>query len=170
MKKALIIIISLAALVLLILYFIPISYPLKKTMTAIEIRHNDPQHIVQREIQIDGQYSLYLFKPDSFRGDLVIEGYDFTKNHEPSEIQIQNETTMLAYFKFGDDFGIIPFGPLLATRNFREVFIGVYENNGWGGGDGLSLFAPASTKGEAKAVWQTLSSIDPWVGASNWPE
>jgi hypothetical protein len=139
-------------------------------MKAIEIRHNDPQHIIQHEIRIDGQYTFYLFKPDRFRGIFEIEGYDETKIYEPGEIQIMDDNTFLAYYKFGEELDIIPFGPIQATRNFNEIFIGVYEKNSWSGSDGLSLFAPASTKDEAKAVWQSLSAKNPWIAAINWPE
>lgn len=167
MRQFLIIAALVVAIVLIALIWIPIPYTVQKTLSAVELRHDDPDYLVPRQITIDGTYHFYLYKYDRFTGTFEIEGYPQTIGHETIETIVTDKTGgILAYAN--DEFLLEMLGFILAESSLDRIFIGVYENNGWSGGDGLSIIAPATTRAEALAVWETLSRGNEWLGATTW--
>lgn len=59
--------------VLLLLHLI--SLPFSRTMTALEIKPDDPTYVAEHTIRISGKYRMNLFYSDSFTGHITADGF-----------------------------------------------------------------------------------------------
>lgn len=59
--------------VLLLLHLI--SLPFSRTMTALEIKPDDPTYVAEHTIRISGKYRMNLFYSDSFTGYITADGF-----------------------------------------------------------------------------------------------
>lgn len=66
-------VVTLLVVVLLLLHLI--SLPFSRTMTALEIKPDDPTYAVERTIRISGKYRMNLFYSDSFTGHITADGF-----------------------------------------------------------------------------------------------
>ena len=170
MKKWILWLGALVVLVLVALIWIPVSFPMKKSIAAVAIKHNDPTYLASLEIVIDGQYNYYLYKRDEFYGKFAIEGMEGTNKSDTLPYLWIDETWPVPLAYQTDDFRIYQFGSVISDQFLNHLFIGVSDAGSWDGADGTSIFAPAGTRLEAKQTWEQLSKKSEWLSAVAWED
>lgn len=119
--------------VLICVYNIPI--PVDRTTTALEIKTNNEDHLVTREVCIEGMYEFNLIGKDVFHGIIKVSGYEYAtgeysmKDIEidkagdgPNQIRYELKTSMQS----SDDTFL--FGHFAADSYLRNAVIIVYEH------------------------------------------
>lgn len=66
-------VVILLVVALLLLHLI--SLPFSQTMTALEIKPDDPTYAVEHTIRLSGKYQINLFRGDSFTGHITVDGF-----------------------------------------------------------------------------------------------
>lgn len=144
---------------------LPLPRKINIVHEALEWRCGDSEYSVSRKVEINGIYYDYLFRKDYFDGTFVVEGYPETDNIMMRCSFVSNGFGSLWYC----DANGAPqntWGSLAMNPNGKEFFVIVDEDNGWNGGTGLVLTAPAANREEAVNLTNRLSKkYSPnWLG------
>lgn len=132
---------SIAAAVLLIVLVCVLPWPrhISVTHEGYEWRINDEDYGVLRQVHVEGTYYDYLFRLDSFSGVLEIEGYPAATRFSTA---LGNGTGQIAPMYTTEDGHARSLGFMYIRPDGSELLIGIYEDNGWSGRDGLMITAP----------------------------
>lgn len=104
------------------LYFIPLRKNIDITLNGIEGKIGHPENTENKSIHIKGKYTNYLFKKDSFAGDVKIDGYDVSDSYST----FLDNYIPLIYLKDGKN--PVLFGELHIGNGFKEVVIIKYNS------------------------------------------
>lgn len=136
---------------------IDVQYP------AMEYREGDKSSAQATTVKIKGRLSRPLFHDPIFKGEFIIDKYNFTKTYELMDIvfykHIRNGWGSLTYTTVNNGQPIIQsFGSIWISRNFDELKILVYEpiETENKSSTDLRLMAPAKTYDEARLIEQTF--------------
>lgn len=100
-KKARLVLIILSGLIVLLLIHPIIPTPMIIDTTAMEIRMDDPTHLIEHTISIRGMYFHNFYTRNSrFRGRIEISGYPQTHNGRTQSFRIDR-----IHLAFGNLFG-----------------------------------------------------------------
>lgn len=154
--------ISIAFIGLLIVCIVPIKKNINTTLNGVEFQIQSDEYKTTT-IKIDGQYIKFLLRPDSFKGKIQIEGYDFTfEDYYYIDTSFKNGYGHLNYTGiingsiYGEFFGFI------YTKDFEKILIYVDDkkvNNSkdWDGKYNNFICAPATSIEEAKKIFLSIS-------------
>lgn len=137
---------GLAAVLALIAAVCLLPWPrgISVTHEGFEWRVNDENHGVLRSVRLEGTYYDYLFREDRFAGEVVIDGYPAARS---AAVSTGNGQIWLQY---ADGEGMTrSLGFMYLRPDGTEVLIGLYEDGGWSGRDGLMLTAPEFLRAHA---------------------
>jgi len=118
-----------------LLFSIPIH--IDKTLSAVEIKLDDPSYLQECTITITGSYHLNLFVDDTFEGAIAVSGYSQTLE-KISPVHFSKEGCPLFYRRFKEGFydedGRLTrfeycLGRIMSGRFFHNVIIVVFSNN-----------------------------------------
>lgn len=142
------------------LYFIPLQKKIDITLSGIESKIGDSEYLESKTIHIKGKYTNYLFKEDSFVGNIKIDGYDISEGLVNTTIR--DGFTPLVYANVTDKASIERFGYLCITNGFKEVVIFNYEPNNHvkqslDEESGMFIIAPANNREKALSLAEKLS-------------
>ncbi|MBP3294761.1 MAG: hypothetical protein J6N32_13490 [Clostridia bacterium] len=116
-------ILTLAGILLLIAYHVPVVTDYNRTFNGYELHYDgdedkagrNPAYVQEISVHLDGKLYRYLFQPDYFDGMISVGGFT-TKQYNPPEAlkdQVEYETAKI-YFKRG------------------EMDFSFFSNTGWG--------------------------------------
>lgn len=162
-RNILLAIIIIFAVAFAALYNIPWSYKINKTVQGVECRIGDPDYSEKVTIKIDGTYKQYLFKNNTFKGNISIDKYAFTKEKHLQQTTFYNNTAFLIYhnIQYGNiDSNIM--GDLCCTPDFSKLLITISEpidadTKSMNVGDLLFISAPADNRSTAFKISRDLS-------------
>ena len=110
-------------------------------------------NIIQKKttISIKGTYSSYLLKKDIFKGDIIIDLYDFTNNSLPLNITVDDGIGNLIYVDKDNPSNTNSLGFLISTSDFDKVLIVVStpvksDSQSWSGKDGFVISGTAENR------------------------
>jgi hypothetical protein len=136
---------------------IDIEYP------AVEAHINNPASMQKTTIKIKGTLYRPLFKDKSFKGQLLIEKYDFTKNNALTNIifskDIRNSFGSLVYSNLINGRSTLDsLGAIWISGDFDKVKIWVYEpiDAEKKQSTDLTICAPAQTFEEALSISKSV--------------
>ena len=109
------------------LYFIPLRKNIDITLNGIEGKIGNPENTEKKSIHIKGKYTNYLFKKDSFVGNIKIDGYDETKGL--INATFLDNYSRLSYLKISNGASTVNFGELHIGKGFKEVVIIKNDSN-----------------------------------------
>lgn len=166
MVKKIVLSIIAAAIVLLLLYAIPIRHKINTTYEGLQCRIGDPDYSENVSVTVDGYYYSYLFKADRFEGQIIVDKYDFTQDgYNLIPLRFSTSFAPLTYYKinsgavFHNSLGSFYCKPVL-KQGLICVYEPVNENpNGWNGENGLFISFPAGTRSEAANIARNLTEI-----------
>lgn len=150
-----IVILFAAASAFLYLYDFPKKIDLE--FPAMEYRVGKPDSGEATTIKVTGTLKKPLFRKPTFRGQFIVDKYDYTKKYQIWEIE--NYRDILFYY--GNNKGSIfqkPLGYLVISENFAQMNIVVFEevNDNSPSFKDLRISAPARNYEEAMKVNKEL--------------
>lgn len=110
-----------------------------------------------RQVSVHGWYLNYLFRPDIYHGDLMIEGIPLTQI--PGSLNARTPVRDGALFYASDQYDLSCLGSFAGVLPGMEEFvIRLFNDDGsWTGQDGLMLTVPAADREEAVDRAKSLS-------------
>lgn len=135
-------------------YNIPI--PMERTISAVEIRLDDPDYAAPRQIHLSGTYHVNLFSPDAFYGHIAVSGYAVTEKVMAPVLCTDRGANLTYYFEeIGTLEKTVEFGYLFADRGMRNLCICMVRPAGnggtWDAADGRCIVS-APSRGHAVAL------------------
>lgn len=173
MKSRKLLFASLGLLIILIgVSVLPWKNKIDTTVKAFQLDINDPEYSENISVVIKGVYNRYLFRNDTFNGDIYIETYDYTYNSVPLNLSFDDNIANLIYIDKENILKINSLGFLICNSNFEEIFIGVNtplnsESNGWSKENGIIICGNAKTREEAIDIAKSLSEKSKWLSKGN---
>jgi len=134
-RRVIVLSLSFVLLAVVLLFTIPIK--INKTLSAIEIKLDDPSYLQECNITITGFYHLNLFVDDTFEGAIAVSGYSQTLE-KMSTVHLSKEGCSLYYHRFEeglyDEDGRLKrfeysLGNIMIGRFFNNMVIAVYSDN-----------------------------------------
>jgi len=124
---------------------------------ALEYRVGKPDSGEATTIKVIGTLKKPLFRKPTFRGQFIIDKYDYTKMYQIWEIE--NYQDILFYY--GSNKGSIfqkPLGTLMISDNFAQFNVVVFEeiDDNQRSGRDLRISAPAKNYEEALKINEEL--------------
>jgi len=141
------IIVALVAIAAVILLSVPIPIHMDKHLEAMQYKLDDPNYSEKVDIHVEGKYSLYLVKQDTFMGNISIDKYPQTV--EKHLVLRDNDYNIkLASNEIGLSYGSLekPYflGTMLTDTMLNQFIIKIYEHgseegafNSWSHIDGI---------------------------------
>ena len=121
MKKKLVTLLKVmaVALALFIVYLIfwPVSFGIDRTVTAYRANMLAPDDVEEITVTVRGRYSFRLFRTDTFRGSIVIDGLEL----EVRDIRINNTWQHISYRPATGNFFGAPAGQISSGFALRNV-------------------------------------------------
>jgi len=124
------IIVALVAIAAVILLSVPIPIHMDKHLEAMQYKLDDPNYSEKVDIHVEGKYSLYLVKQDTFMGNISIDKYPQTvEKHlvlrdNDYNIKLASNEIGLSYgSQVNKDF----FGTMLTDSFLNEFIIKVFD-------------------------------------------
>lgn len=103
----------------------PFSHKIDTTVKALMINGKDKSE-VEVDIKISGDYTRKLFRKDSFKGNLVISGFDLTENPRYTvDMAVEPSKPITLCYRAYDhsQYDMKLFGEIFADRNFKKFVI-----------------------------------------------
>ena len=166
---------AIAVLVVLAFSFLPLPRSVDMRVEAIRWRSGHEELGAEPVgVVIRGTYYDYLFRDDTFLGDIMIDGVGITQRTE-ALTEVRFDQT--GYLVYSDDQHMLnSMGFIVGSPGLGEFVIGLYDkesvdgvgHGSWQGSDGTVLTWPAQTREEAventkrilteqKCTWLTRS-------------
>ncbi|WMJ23973.1 hypothetical protein RBG61_04700 [Paludicola sp. MB14-C6] len=171
-KKAIQIVAILFFIIVLVCIF-PIPRKIDKIVPAFEWQNGNANYQKQTQIKIKGIYKDYLFRRDTFKGTICIDGYDYTSDgtHELRPFTFFNNDAHLQYMD-KKTFYFKSLGTIYRNPNWDKTLICVYKElegrREWSEDDGIIISAPATTREEAMKVVDNIKQYDGWISRIKW--
>lgn len=151
---------------------LPFKKKIDQKIQAVQWDVNDEQTAENIKVSIKGNYNRYIFRKNSFKGDICIEGYDFTYNAKPLEVKFSDGYGYLIYRDRDETMKFNTFGFLVCSDDFSEILIGVMSpvdsnSKGWGEDKMLTISGNASNLTEAQEVARRLAKKSSWLSKEN---
>ncbi|WP_163538449.1 hypothetical protein [Gracilibacillus sp. YIM 98692] len=153
----------LVAAVTCFLYFYPFPTKINEEFSAIQYRVGKPDSAEKTTVKINGTLQRPLFRNRTFKGEFMIDNYEFTKNYNLIELTFHQNTrngiASLVYTTVEDGKPILEsFGAMWISEDFEELNIVVLEPIGESRktGTDLRISAPANSYEEAMEINKKL--------------
>lgn len=137
---------------------ISLDYP------AVEYRTGDSTYVEHTRIRVDGKLYTRWFSDPRFKGNITIDKYPLTKQHETIDItfykDIMDGVGYLSYTGITSDHApfLTTFGIIGIKDKFEQISIQIFEPVGQAEKNlvDLVLSAPANTREEADAITKRI--------------
>lgn len=158
---------------------LPIKQNINKTITAVQWRIYDEKTTKNLKITIHGWYRNYLFRKDTFKGDILIEGYDCTYTSKPLNITFEDGRGNLVYTHYNLEKNNVEnsidtnnLGVIMCSPDFNDVLICVFLPTGpdelsWDTKYGTVISGNAKELSEAKEIAGRLFEKNSFVPEEN---
>lgn len=69
---------AIAIIIMLFFFVLIVPFPVNRTYDAIEIKLDDPNYLVKRQVKISGTYHINILESCDFKGQIEVSGYPLT--------------------------------------------------------------------------------------------
>ena len=161
-------IIAVAILLIVAVCILPRKMHIDTTIDAVEWVLNKEDSTKKVSVKVKGTYNTYLFKKNSFDGEIQIDGYSQTDNATLQTVYFTDGVGNLIYQDKQDSLKMTSVGFLVCSSDFKEVLMGVYSDSGlWTGDDGIVISGSASDYVGALQTAKKLSESSEWLSRNN---
>ena len=156
--------------IVLLLFLSVVPIPVHKTLSAIEIKLDDPSYSEMCDITINGFYHFNPLSVDFFEGSISVSGYSQT-TQTMARVRFHKDGTALYYNRMADDLSDgneqkrleYCLGRLMSKRFFRNMVITVFSENPLDKGQGWK-------EGGSWGTWNERNGYCIVPGAHNYTE
>lgn len=177
MVKKIVIALGIIALIILAIVYIPITRKIDVSVEGIQCRIGEETEEKSVRIKVKGSYKNYVFKDDTFKGTLEVEGYEQDSDNYDVELRFSNNSSPICYVSITEDGkpDINTLGNIIMKDNFKQILLCISEpsstegdeGKSWTGNDGLIIAAPVQTRAEAMELANKITK-DTFYEMSNW--
>ena len=103
MRKKIITILVLLAIVAALAYYVPLPWFVNKTLDGIKWTDGEPGYSEPAQITVKGVYLMYLFKDNTFEGNITFTGldpevYSYVFQYRPNKFYKFNNNEGMLYY------------------------------------------------------------------------
>jgi hypothetical protein len=157
-----------------LIYNIPYSNKVNTTLQGVQCRIGDEAYSEKVTLKIQGNYSDYIFKDDTFQGKILVDKYEYSMKDPEVFLKFRDGYSVLRYYKIKPNANTPNcIGTISIYKDFKKILILVDEPNsggsqGWSGENGLYIGAPAENIKQANAIAKDLAKKSIWLSYTNW--
>lgn len=151
---------------------LPLNRDIDTVVQGVQWKIDEKSYYENVSVSVNGTYSNYLFRKDSFKGNICIDIYGFTYNSQPLDLIFDDGVANLIYNSKNDINNMNTLGFLICTPNFDKLLIAVNTplesvSNEWSAKDGLVISGKAENREMAVQIAKLLSEKSKWLSNGN---
>lgn len=138
------------------------------TITAVQWKLNEQDLTKNVDVKVKGTYNTYLFRKNSFNGEINIDGYGLSNNLELQTVYFKDGVGNLVYQDNENIMNFKRLGFLMCSSDFSELLIGVYSDDDlWKAEDGIVISGKATDYTDALEIAKKLAEKTDWLSKNN---
>ena len=140
----------------------PLKTKINKEINCIEWKTDDEDYLENVTVKVKGVLKSYLLYGNIFRGNILIDKYDFTYNSKEVDLYLQDNNDYLAYDL--DPRGRKSLGWIYEEDYLGKLVIELFDEKGEWPKDGRTVISgPAKDKDEAVKISKEIIRDIPWA-------
>lgn len=168
MKKWKKLIVVVSVLLVMGVCILPLKKSIDTTINTVQWKLNEEDSTKNVTVRVKGTYNTYLFRKNSFEGNIYIDGYETLNNSNLQTVYFNDGIGYLVYQDNGDIMKMSNLGFIMCSSDFSELLIGVNSDNGlWKADSGIVICGEASNYSDALEIAKRLSEKSDWLSKKN---